>query len=54
MKVEEIVVVLIYLVPLLITLWFMVNIVSSFRDQNKILRQIANKLEHLDKKIEKD
>lgn len=38
---------LFYVVPALIILWFMVNIVSSQRERNKILREISEKLDHI-------
>ncbi|MGE7667827.1 hypothetical protein ACQKMN_19200 [Ureibacillus composti] len=45
---------LFYVVPALILLWFMVNIVSSQRERNKILREIAEKLDHIGNKADWD
>lgn len=35
---------LIYSIPLLMVIWFMISVVSSLREQNKILKEIAKKL----------
>lgn len=43
-KMDSLIVLVIYLVPALFIVWFMVSVVSLLREQNQLLRQLINKI----------